>query len=122
MAGASAGKEDQLRFLCSELWQAYPPPGQIRYHRTVSAVLEAKRFGASEAAMVVHSFSPMNEWLGDYQAFLRMFGLLDEVDQAVTLRVEFGLKRHFALRCVFHSIRPPSPRLSGRLIQRNPAT
>ncbi len=98
-SGASAGKEERLKFLCSELGLTYPPPDHVRYqlfHRTVSAILEAKRFRASDAEMVVHSFSLTNEWLEDYQAFLGLFGLVGGVDQAVTTRLPTGLPLHFA--------------------------
>jgi len=96
---ASAGKAQRLRFLCSELGLAYPPPDQLRYqlfHRTVSAILEAKRFRTTDAAMVVHSFSPTNEWLEDYQAFLKLFELEAGVDEAVSTRLPSGLPLHFA--------------------------
>lgn len=99
LKGASAVKEERLEFLCGELGLRFPPPGHVRYqlfHRTVSAILEAKRFRASDAVMVVHSFSPSNEWLEDYQAFLALFGLLAGVDEAVSARVAGGLALHFA--------------------------
>ena len=88
-----------MKFLCSEVGLAFPPPEHFRYqlfHRTVSAVLEAKRFGASDSAMVVHSFSPTNEWLEDYQAFLAPFGLQGAVDEAVSTRLPTGLALHLA--------------------------
>jgi hypothetical protein len=50
-------------------------PG-IRYqllHRTASSIIEARRFHASKAVMIVHSFSQENEWLDDFQAFSRLF-------------------------------------------------
>ncbi|MDJ0861026.1 MAG: hypothetical protein QNJ82_02175 [Gammaproteobacteria bacterium] len=95
----SAGKEERLEFLCSELGLAFPPPEHVRYqlfHRTVSAILEAKRFRATDAAMIVHSVSHTNEWLEDYQAFLDLFGLQAGVDQAVSTRLPTGLPLHFA--------------------------
>lgn len=99
LQGASAGKQRRLKFLCAELGLAFPPPGHVRYqlfHRTVSAILEAKRFRASDAALVVHSFSPANEWLDDYQAFLALFGLQAGVDEAVSTSTPGGLALHFA--------------------------
>ncbi len=99
LTGASAGKEERLRFLCSELGLTFPPPEHVRYqlfHRTVSAILEAKRFRATDAAMVVHSFSPTHEWLEDYQAFLELFGLEAAVDEGVSTHLPSGLPLHFA--------------------------
>ena len=95
----SAGKRKRLKFLCSELGLPYPPPEHVRYqlfHQPVSAILKAKRFRASDAVMVVHSFSPKNEWHEDYQAFLGLFGLEGGVDEAVSTRLPSGLPLHFA--------------------------
>lgn len=75
---ASPGKLARLEFLCQALGLSNPPPGALRYqllHRTVSAILEAQRFNAAYALMVVHSFSPEQAWLADYQAFLALFGV-----------------------------------------------
>ena len=47
-----------------------PSPGDsIRYqllHRAASAMVEARRFNAAHAMMLVHSFSPSDEWFDDY--------------------------------------------------------
>lgn len=73
----SPGKRTRLDYLKKELsLQADLPPG-IRYqllHRLASAVIEARRFGAKYAVMVVHSFSQTLEWFGDFEAFLLLFG------------------------------------------------
>ncbi len=75
---ASPGKLARLEFLCHTLGLSNPPPGALRYqllHRTASAILEAQRFNAAYALMIVHSFSPQQAWLADYQAFLALFGV-----------------------------------------------
>lgn len=95
----TTGKEQRLRFLCDELGLAYPPPMDVRYqllHRTVSAILEAKRFRTDQAAMVVHSFSRTNEWFDDYRSFLTLFGLEAGIDQAATTRTVQGMDLSFA--------------------------
>jgi hypothetical protein len=49
----------------------------IRYqlfHRTASALLEAQRFHAAAAALVVHSFSPTHESFADFQQFVKLLG------------------------------------------------
>lgn len=59
---------------------------EIRYqllHRTASAVIEAKRFFAPYAVMLVHSFSPTAESLRDYQAFLDLYGVAGGVGELV---------------------------------------
>ena len=43
-------------------------------HRTASAVIEAQRFHARDAAMIVHSFSQRQSSFADYEAFLELFG------------------------------------------------
>ena len=74
---ASRGKHTRLDFLKEELsLQRDLAPG-IRYqllHRLASAVIEAKRFGAKHAVLVVHSFSRTREWFSDFEAFLSLFG------------------------------------------------
>lgn len=50
----------------------------IRYqlvHRTASALIEARRFGARHAVMLVHSFSPSDAWLDDFKAFARLYAI-----------------------------------------------
>jgi len=95
----TTGKEKRLKYLCSELGLAYPPPSEVRYqllHRTVSAIVEAKRFRAREAVMVVHTFSRTNEWLEDYQCFLSLFGLEAGINQAVTTNLANDIRLSFA--------------------------
>jgi len=67
----TTGKEKRLQFLCNELGFDFSPPPKVRYqllHRTVSAILEAKRFRTNEAVMVVHTFSTTDEWTGQSRA------------------------------------------------------
>ena len=95
----TAGKEIRLKFLCSELGLEYPPPLETRYqllHRTVSAVLEAKHFRATEAVMVVHTFSETNAWCEDFQYFLSLFGLEAGINQAVTVQILNEINLSFA--------------------------
>jgi hypothetical protein len=39
----------------------------------ISALIEAERFSATSALMLVHSFSEEHAWLEDYKAFLALF-------------------------------------------------
>ena len=53
------------------------PPGDIRYqllHRIASAIIEAHRFNAAHAVMLVHSFSQGDMWFDDYNRFVGLFG------------------------------------------------
>jgi hypothetical protein len=60
---------------------------KLRYqllHRTASAVIEAKRFGAPYAVMLVHSFSHRNESLEDYRMFFsELYGVAGVVGELV---------------------------------------
>ena len=63
---------------------------EIRYqllHRTASAIIEAKRFNASKAMMLVHSFSQQHEWFDDYSSFASLFGI-----EAILGKVHFVKK------------------------------
>lgn len=88
LMNASDGKRARLKFLCEALGLAQEPPGQIRYqllHRAVSAVLEARRFNARYAMMIVHSFSPEKAWFADYAAFVGLFGVSTRPGRLVEL-------------------------------------
>jgi hypothetical protein len=79
-AEGSPGKYKRLVFIKETLGFTGEIPETIRYqllHRTASAVLEAKRFTAKRAVMVVHSFNQNDLWFDDYRAFLSIFGATD---------------------------------------------
>lgn len=97
-ADASGGKETRLTHLAEVLGISQPIPDTVRYqllHRTASALIEAERFGARHAVMLVHSFSPQNQWFGDFAAFASLFGLRKvEVDRLVTTSAGNGMPLH----------------------------
>jgi hypothetical protein len=77
-AGASAGVTERLAFLHEILGLSTPAPDMLRYqlfHRTASAILAAREFGAAHAVMVVHSFSPSGQWYDDFAAFTQHLGV-----------------------------------------------
>ena len=81
-SGSSKGKQTRLRYLCDLLQLNEEQVGHIRYqllHRTASALIEAKKFNAPNALMLVHSFSKDSEQeeksFEDYCQFLLLFGL-----------------------------------------------
>jgi hypothetical protein len=93
----SAGKSQRLAFLQSELGLSSQPDPGIRYqllHRTVSAVLEAKRFGAPHAVMLVHSFSQEHQWFGDFAAFAGILGVGAEVGRVFAAGERGGVHLH----------------------------
>jgi hypothetical protein len=84
----SEGKKKRLKFLCDVLGLSSQPPLNIRYqllHRTASAIIEAKRFNAKYAMMIIHSFSPEHKWFSDYQDFLGLFGVASKINELVEL-------------------------------------
>jgi hypothetical protein len=84
-------REKRLYFLCNALGLQLSKVSDIRYqliHRTVSALLEAKRFNAPNALMLVHSFKENIESLKDYQKFAAWFNIEAEpntINKAGTL-------------------------------------
>jgi hypothetical protein len=75
---ASTGKKKRLKFLCDELGLEIDKVAGIRYqllHRTVSALIETKRFNAPNALMLVQSFKENKDSFQDYSKFLRLIDL-----------------------------------------------
>lgn len=78
-ADCSAGRKERLAYLLSILGLADDERlAPIRYqllHRTASAIIEARRFGAKHAVMLVQSFSPNHRWFEDFSAFAVLCGV-----------------------------------------------
>ena len=76
-------KEHRVREICKML-DIEIPPDEIRYqllHRCASAILEALRFRAPKAMLLIHSFSPEKKWMEDFQNFVQLFGLTYKGDE-----------------------------------------
>ena len=98
-ADASLGKTERLDFLCAELGLVAPPPDGLRYqllHRAASAVIEARRFAAAHAIMLVHSFCQSDKWFKDFADFVSLFGGAAAVDTLVSIGTRNGVSLHFA--------------------------
>lgn len=100
----SDGKRERLKFICQTLGLPYPPNNEIRYqllHRTASAVIEAERFNADCAAMIVHSYAYKqepredSELFDDFQSFLELFKISIE-DRKPYTGAENGRPLYFA--------------------------
>jgi len=92
-------KEERLNFLQRELNLEDKAIDHIRYqllHRTASAIVEAKKFNAKTALMLVHSFSPSYEHFEDYKEFVGLFGLTGEKDSLIGPVNIRGLDLYFA--------------------------
>jgi len=114
LADASEGKRRRLDLIC-KLLGISTPPGRTRYqllHRTASAVLEAQRFTAFQALMLVHSFSQSDAWLSDYQGFLNLFGVSGGVNQVVSAGVRSGIRLYLGwIRSAFPRMEDSEPGL-----------
>ena len=78
------GKKTRLEFLCQQLGAVFPPPNHLRYqlfHRTVSAILTARRCKADMAIMLVQSFSQDHIWWEDFEAFADYLNITPERGQ-----------------------------------------
>jgi hypothetical protein len=92
-AEKSPGKDKRLAFINATLNLTTAPPPTVRYqllHRTTSAIIEAKRFNARSAVMVVHSFNQSDLWFDDYQVFLKVF----DVSEASVGKLHFLTEAH----------------------------
>jgi hypothetical protein len=87
----TSGREKRLYFLHNALGLQLSKVSDIRYqliHRTVSALLEAKRFNATNALMLVHSFKENAQTLKDFLKFASLFNIEAEpnsINKADTL-------------------------------------
>ena len=102
LAESSPGKVARLEFLCAELGLRAPVPGQVRYqllHRAASAVIEANRFCASHAVMLIHSFSHTKQWFQDYSAFATLFGADVEANRVASVGQSGAVKLHLCWVC-----------------------
>jgi hypothetical protein len=97
-----SGKETRLAYLQEQLGLSKMPPGSVRYqllHRTASAVIEAKRFHAAHAILLVHSFSQSQEWFSDYVAFAGLFGAEAHINRLVSVGERSGVSLHLCWVC-----------------------
>ncbi len=80
-ASQSRGKQERIAFILKLLGVDGPVSPRIRYqllHRTASAIIEARRFNARSAVMLVHSFSPECLWFEDFAAFVELYSIQPE--------------------------------------------
>jgi len=95
----SREKRDRMAFLAAQLDLPTPLPAGIRYqlvHRTASAVIEAARFNAAHAVMLVHSFGDHNELFQEFREFVAMFGCAASPNTVLSVWMRLGVSLHFA--------------------------
>ena len=97
-----SGKPERLQFLKETLGIGYLDDQElyhIRYqllHRTAAALIEAERFDARCAVMLVHSFSQENEHFGDYRDFLKLLGVSGRVNSVTCAGNKGGIDLYLA--------------------------
>jgi len=80
---SSPGKRTRFQYLKDVLELEGKDLSTIYYqllHRTASAIIEAKRFHASTAVMLVHSFSQEHKWFPEYCDFAKAMGVSAELN------------------------------------------
>ncbi len=94
----SSGKAKRIEYILSLLGIS-SVSDTTRYqllHRTASAIIEAHRFNAAHAVMLVHSFSQSSEWFQDYAAFVSLMGGSAAEDSIVSVGSRSGVSLHLA--------------------------
>ena len=79
----SKGKHRRLRFILEQLGLD-ASPRDVRYQllpRTASANIEATRFAAQHAVLLIHSFSQQQAWFSDYVRLAALLGAHAHIDQ-----------------------------------------
>lgn len=74
----SKGKTDRWRWACEIFGVTGDACQQLRwqlFHRTASTLIEARRFRAKKAIMLIHDFCPEESWAEDYAAFANAIGI-----------------------------------------------
>jgi len=97
-AESSPGKFKRLAYILSLLGLS-TVSDITRYqllHRTASAIIEAQRFNAAHAVMLVHSFSQSSEWFQDYAAFVSLMGGSAAEDKLISVGSRSGVSVHLA--------------------------
>ena len=80
----SDGKKQRFDYLLEQLQldknANYAPYYYQLFHRTVSAITTAKKFGAKKAMMIVHSFSQAHSHFEAYKDFARLFSKGESIE------------------------------------------
>jgi hypothetical protein len=117
-AAGTPGRDKRLAYLLEVLELADDEAlGPIRYqllHRTASAVIEARRFGARHAVMLVHSFSAEDAWLEDFIAFARLYGATAGKNSTTRVRTCGDVVLHLGWASDTPAPLPASPLLGPR--------
>ena len=94
---SSTGKRERFDYLVGLLELEGQDLSDIYYqllHRTASAIIEAKRFHAATAAILVHSFSQEHKWFSEFREFASLFGVDAELNRVYSCGRRSGAELH----------------------------
>jgi len=94
---SSPGKRKRFDYLVDLLGLGGADLSQVYYqllHRTASAIIEAKRFHAETAVMLVHSFSQSHAWFSEFCEFAKLFGINAELNRIYSCGRRSGVELH----------------------------
>ena len=100
-------RQRRLEGLCGILGMEASDALELRYqllHRTASALIEAERYSATTAVMLVHSFSSEKMWFDDYEAFGKALGASLESGGLIDVGIKSG--RRLLLGWLTSSVKP----------------
>lgn len=94
---SSSGKRERFDYLVNLLDLGAIELSQVYYqllHRTASAIIEARRFHAGTAVMLVHSFSQSHTWFPEFREFASLFGIDAELNRIYSCGQRSGIELH----------------------------
>lgn len=113
---AASGRKTRLAYLAELLGIALPLPDDLRYQflaRMASAIIEAERFHAGAATLLVHSFSSgetqsrQNTGFDDFARFVQIMGATDPA--TVNVPVALGIRGRIERYALWVGGTPPNP-------------
>lgn len=96
---STTGKKDRLDYFATMLELPVTRLYGLRYRlvlRTVSALVEAARFNAAHAMLLIHSVSKDRGHFEDYRSYVGLFDESPEPDTVISAEARSGIALHFA--------------------------
>jgi uncharacterized protein DUF6946 len=95
----SPNRMERLQFLLDTVGIAVEAGRPLQYQllqRTASALLEAQRYNAAHALLLVHSFGPNDAWLDEYAQLAHALGGTAQRQGVITIGDRAGVLLHLA--------------------------
>ena len=94
---STTGRKTRFEGITQLLGLPFDQDPALRYqlfHRTASAVIEARRFRCAHAIMLVQSYSPRHLWFDDFARFAALFDIAVEKGGMGTAALPDGMPLH----------------------------